>query len=111
MGPSIVTLSPFTLAQNSLHGSFGAAGDIAAVPPKAATIGPAQSLEAKHRIGFYCIGVHGTSTSWQKLITRLSLFGPVTPLVPDSVIQLKPSEAWVSDTIASPIEVDWNKGY
>ena len=111
MGPTIVTLSPFTLAQNSLHGSFGASGDLAAVPPKAATIGPAQALEAKLRIGFYCIGVHGTGTSWQRLITRLSLFGPVTPLVPDSIIQLKPSEAWVTETIARDIEPDWDKGY
>ncbi len=111
MGPSVLTLSPFTLAQNSLHGSFGAAGDLAAVPPKAATIGPAQVLEAKHRIGFYAIGVHGTTTSWQKMIARLSLFGPVTPRVPDSIIQLKPSDAYVSDAIAEKITVDWNKGY
>lgn len=111
MGPSLVTLSPFTLAQNSLHGCFGAAGDLAAVPPRAATIGPAQLLEAKNRIGFYAIGINGTTTSWQKLIARLALFGPVTPLVPDSVIQLKPSEVWVSETIASKIEVDWDKGY
>jgi 6-phosphogluconolactonase/glucosamine-6-phosphate isomerase/deaminase len=110
-GPMIVTLSPFTLAQNSLHGSFGSSGDIAAVPPKAATIGPAQSLGAKHRIGTYSIGVHGTSTSWQRLTARLALFGPVTPLVPDSIIQLKPSEAWVSENIAADITVDWNKGY
>ena len=111
MGPSLVTLSPFTLAQNSLHGSFGASGDIAAVPPKAATIGPAQLLEAKHRIGGYFIGVHGTATSWQRLIARLALFGPVTSLVPDSVIQLKPSEIWVGENIAQRIEVDWDKGY
>jgi glucosamine-6-phosphate deaminase len=111
MGPSIVTLSPFTLAQNSLHGSFGASGDIAAVPPKAATIGPAQSLGAKERLAVYSLGVHGTSTSWQRLIARLSLFGPVTPLVPDSVVQLKPSVAWVSENIAADIRVDWNKGY
>lgn len=111
MGPRIVTLSPFTLAQNSLHGGFGSSGDLAAVPPRAATIGPAQMLEAKHRIGFYSIGVHGTATSWQRLITRLALFGPVTPRVPDSVIQLKPSEAWVSESIAQKIEVDWTKGY
>jgi len=110
-GPGIVTLSPFTLAQNSLHGSFGSAGDIASVPPKAATIGPAQVLAARHRIGFYTIGVHGTSTSWQKMIARLALFGPVTPRVPDSIIQLKPSEAYVSESIAAKIEVDWNKGY
>ncbi|OHB55959.1 MAG: hypothetical protein A2Y07_06120 [Planctomycetes bacterium GWF2_50_10] len=111
MGPSIVTLSPFTLAQNSLHGSFGASGDIAAVPPKAATIGPAQSLGAKHRIGCYAITIAGTTSSWQRLITRIALFGPVTPLVPDSIIQLKPSEAWVSEAIAAPIAVDWDKGY
>ncbi len=111
MGPSIVTLSPFTLAQNSLHGSFGASGDIARVPPKAATIGPAQFLSAKNRIGTYSIGVHGTTTSWQRLITRLALFGPVTPLVPDSIIQLVPSEVWVSEVIAQTIEDDWDKGY
>lgn len=111
MGPRKITLSPFTLAQNSLHGSFGSAGDLAAVPPRAATIGPAQVLEAKHRLGFYCIGIHGTTTSWQKLIARLSLFGPVTPRVPDSIIQLKPSEVLVSEAIASKIEIDWDKGY
>jgi len=110
-GPGIVTLSPFTLAQNSLHGSFGAAGDIAAVPPKAATIGPAQVLEAKHRLSFYSIGVHGTTTSWQKLITRFSLFGPVTPTVPDSIVQLAPTDCLVSDAIAAKITVDWDIGY
>jgi 6-phosphogluconolactonase/glucosamine-6-phosphate isomerase/deaminase len=111
MGPRIMTLSPFTLAQNSLHGCFGSAGDLAAVPPRAATIGPAQVLEAKHRLGFYSVGVHGTTTSWQKLIARLSLFGPVTPRVPDSIIQLKPSEVLVSEDIAEKIRVDWDKGY
>ena len=111
MGPSIVTLSPYTLAQNSLHGSFGASGDLAAVPPKAATIGPAQFLEAKNNLAFYTIGIHGTTTSWQRMITRLALFGPVTPLVPDSIIQLKKADIIVSENIAQKIEVDWNKGY
>ena len=111
MGPGVVTLSPFTLAQNSLHGSFGAAGDLAAVPPRSATIGPAQVLEAKHRMSFYCIGVHGTTTSWQKLIARLSLFGPVTPRVPDSIVQLAPADILVTESIAEKITVDWDKGY
>ena len=111
MGPAIVTLSPFTLAQNSLHGSFGMSGDLARVPPKAATIGPAQALAAKNRIGIYGIGVHGTTTSWQRLIARLALFGPVTPLVPDSIIQLSPADVWISETIAMDIEPDWDKGY
>lgn len=110
-GPGIVTLSPFTLAQNSLHGSFGGAGDIAAVPPKAATIGPAQVLAAKHRISQYRISIRGTASSWQKLTTRLCLFGPVTPRVPDSIVQLKPTDVHVANNIASRIEVDWNAGY
>lgn len=46
-----------------------------------------------------------------QMIARLALFGPVTPRVPDSIIQLKPSEAYVSEAIAAKIEVDWNKGY
>lgn len=111
MGPRIVTLSPFTLAQNSLHGCFGASGDIAAVPPKAATIGPAQFLGAKHRLGLYTITVAGTFSSWQRLTARLALFGPVTPRVPDSLIQLKPSTAIVSESIAAPIAPDWRRGY
>lgn len=110
-GPLMVTLSPFTLAQNSLHGSFGASGDIAAVPPKAATIGPKQALSAKHRIGLYCIGIDGGATSWQRLITRLSLHGPVCPMIPDSIIQLGKAQAWISRTIAQDIAIDWTKGY
>ncbi len=110
-GPGIVTLSPFTLAQNSLHGSFGGAGDIAAVPPKAATIGPAQVLAAKHRVSMYSISIRNTEASWQKLVARLCLFGPVTPQVPDSIVQLKPTDVYVSDVIASRIEIDWNAGY
>jgi 6-phosphogluconolactonase/glucosamine-6-phosphate isomerase/deaminase len=111
MGPSIVTLSPYTLAQNSLHGCFGASGDLAAVPPKAATIGPAQALAAKERQGFYTVSINGTSTSWQRLVARLALFGPVTPLVPDSIIQLKPSHVLVSESMTEPVQADGSKGY
>ena len=111
MGPRIVTLSPFTIAQNSLHGSFGSSGDLAAVPPKAATIGPAQVIAAKHRIDFHTIGVHGTATSWQRLISRLVLHGPITPLVPESILQTLPTDVWVSETIAQDIEPDWDQGY
>ena len=111
LGPSIVTLSPFTLAQNSLHGSFGMSGDIAAVPPKAATIGPAQYLEAKEVISSYAITIQGTDSSWQRLTARLALFGPVTPAMPDSIVQLRKSTVWVSEKIAAKIEVDLYGGY
>ena len=111
MGPRIVTLSPFTLAQNSLHGSFGMSGDLAMVPPKAVTIGPAQVVKAKNRIQQFGIGVHGTATSWQRLIARLVMHGEVTPLVPESVNQLLRTDAYVTETIAMDIKTDWEKGY
>ena len=111
MGPRICTLSPFTLAQNSLHGSFGKSGDLSAVPPKAATIGPAEVINAKHRLDFHSLSVHGTTTSWQRLITRLVLHGPVTPLVPESILQTLRTDVYVSETSAQNIEPDWDKGY
>ena len=111
MGPRICTLSPFTIAQNSLHGSFGKSGNLASVPPKAATIGPAQVIQAKHRFDTHAITIHGTTTAWQRFICRLVLHGPVTPLVPESILQTLPTEVYVSETIAMNIEPDWDKGY
>ncbi len=111
LGPRICTLSPFTLAQNSMHGSFGKSGDLAAVPPKAATIGPAEVIAAKNRIDINAITVHGTTTSWQRMITRLAAHGPVTPKVPTSVHQLLRTDFWISETNAADIEPDWNKEY
>lgn len=111
MGPRICTLSPFTIAQNSLHGSFGKSGDLASVPPKAATIGPAEVIGAKHRMDIHAISVHGTSTSWQRFITRLVLHGPVTPLVPESILQSLRTDVYVSKTAAENILPDWEKGY
>ena len=111
MGARICTLSPFTIAQNSLHGSFGKSGNLAAVPPKSATIGPAEVINSKHRLDFHALTVHGTTTSWQRFISRLVLHGPVTPLVPESILQTLRTDVYVSETIAQNIEPDWNKGY
>ncbi|MCK5737786.1 hypothetical protein KAH55_01340 [bacterium] len=111
MGPRIVTLSPFTLAQNSLHGSFGMSGDLAIVPPKAATIGPAEVIAAKARMEMHALSVHNTTTAWQRLMSRLVLHGPVTPLVPSSIHQLLETDCYVSETIAMNIEPHWEKGY
>jgi len=111
MGPRICTLSPYTLAQNSLHGSFGKSGDLAAVPPKGATIGPAEVIAAKARVDMHAIGIHGTTTAWQRMISRLVLHGPVSPLIPESILQTLKTDVYVSETIAQNIEPDWNKGY
>lgn len=110
-GPRICTLHPLTIAQNSLHGSFGMSGDLAAVPPKAATIGPAEVIAAKHRLDLHAITVDGSFASWQRLTTRLVLHGPVTPLLPASILQTLRTDVWVSESAAANIEPRWDKGY
>ena len=111
MGTRVCTLSPFTLAQNSLHGSFGMSGDIAAVPPKAATIGPAEVIASKSRIDMCALTIHGTATTWQRLMARLVTHGPVTPELPTSIHQILRTDCYVSESIAANIEPDWEKGY
>ena len=111
MGPRIVTLSPYTIAQNSLHGSFGLSGDLTMVPPKAATIGPAEVIGAKHRIDMHGITIDGSNASWQRTVSRLCLHGPVTPRVPTSIHQLLRTDVWVTESIAQTIEPQWDKGY
>ena len=111
MGPRVCTLSPFTIAQNSMHGSFGASGDLCAVPPKAATIGPAEVIGAKHRIDLHAIAVGGSQISWQRFMTRLVLHGPVTPRVPSSILQTLRTDVWVSESAAQDIRPRWDIGY
>jgi len=111
MGPRVCTLSPFTIAQNSMHGSFGASGDLCAVPPKAATIGPAEVIAAKNRIDLHSITVDGSRVSWQRLTTRLVLHGPVTPHIPESILQTLRTDVWVSESAAEDIEPRWEIGY
>jgi len=110
-GPRIVTLSPYTIAQNSLHGSFGASGDLAMVPPKAATIGPKEVINAKYRMDMHALNTSGTFVSWQRFMTRLCLHGEVTPLVPQSILQTLKTDVYVSETIAEDIKPNWDMGY
>lgn len=111
MGPRIVTLSPFTIAQNSLHGSFGFSGDLSLVPPKAATIGPAEVVASKYRMDIHSLNTAGTKVSWQRFMTRLCLHGPVSPKIPTSLLQLLKTDVYVSETAAMNIEPDWELEY
>lgn len=111
MGPRIVTLNPFTIAQNSLHGSFGMSGDLAMVPPKAATIGPAEVIGAKFRIDWNYFTVLGTDVSWQRFITRLVAHGPITPLVPTSILQTLRTDFYISESCAQDIKPEWDVTY
>jgi glucosamine-6-phosphate deaminase len=111
MGPRVCRLSPFTIAQNSMHGSFGASGDLCAVPPMAATIGPAEVIAAKNRFDMHAITVDGSRVSWQRMMTRLVLHGPVTPRLPQSILQTLRTDVYVSESSAQNIEPRWDIGY
>jgi glucosamine-6-phosphate deaminase len=110
-GTQIVDLHPLTIAQNSLHGSFGFSGDVANVPPKAVTIGPADVLGAKYRMDINALCTSGTFSSWQRFITRLIAHGPVTPEVPASILQTVPTDFYLSESAAANIEPHWYVGY
>ncbi|TVQ38124.1 MAG: hypothetical protein EA384_10280 [Spirochaetaceae bacterium] len=107
----IVTLHPLTICQNSLHGVFGQSGDIANVPPKAATVGPGDVARSRVRIEVHALQTMGTFVSWQRMISRLILLGPVTPYVPSSIFQLLETQIYVSEEIAAPFECWETVGY
>ena len=107
----LTDIHPLTIAQNSLHGVFGQSGDVANVPPKAATIGPFDLLHARNRIEIHALLTNGTFSSWQRMTSRLVLHGPVTPAVPSSVLQLMPTNVYVSEALAAPFGCFETVGY
>lgn len=111
MEARIVTLNPLTIAQNSLHGCFGCSGDIANIPPKAATIGPRDVKNSRNRFEAHSLSTMGSISSWQRMISRLITHGPVTPNVPASILQLWPTSVYISENIARPIHCDELMGY
>jgi 6-phosphogluconolactonase/glucosamine-6-phosphate isomerase/deaminase len=107
----IVALHPLTIAQNSLHGVFGQSGYVADVPPKAATIGPVDVKNSRERIEIHALQTSGTFSSWQRMTSRLVLHGPVSPLIPSSMLQLMKTQVYVSNEIAAPFTCWETTGY
>ena len=106
LGARIVTLSPFTIAQSCLDPDFGMSGDWSNIPPKAATIGPAQVLGARLRNSWNHFTLGGTDISWQRFTVRLAAHGPVGPHCPASILQEGPTNLYISEKIARNIEAD-----
>lgn len=100
-GPRIVELHPMTIMQNALH-SFS--GDWSWVPPKAATIGPAQIVQAKDR-SFWLDGYIGGGVSWQRFIARLAAHGRVNTLVPASILQTLSGTYTILGGVADNVEI------
>lgn len=107
----IIKLHPMTIMQNSLHGVFGMSGNIANVPPMAATIGPVDVLNSRERVEVHALQTCGSYSSWQRMVSRLILHGPVTPLVPSSILQLMKTQVYVSLDLAAPFGCDELAGY
>ncbi|MEW6741500.1 MAG: hypothetical protein AB1486_01975 [Planctomycetota bacterium] len=100
-GARLVELHPMTIMQNALH-SFG--GDWSSVPPKANTIGPRDILGAKDR-SFWLDGDLGGGISWQRFIARLVAHGPVSTLVPGSILQEVKGTYTILGNVADDVEI------
>jgi glucosamine-6-phosphate deaminase len=100
-GARLVELHPMTIMQNALH-SFG--GDWSWVPPNANTIGPREILGARHR-SFWLDGDLGGGVSWQRFIARLVAHGPVSELVPGSILQTARTDYTMLGGVADDVEI------
>jgi glucosamine-6-phosphate deaminase len=108
LGSRIVTQHPLTLGENSMFGPMGASGDVWAVPPKAATIGPRDIINARERFEFHeCAYADGSSC--QRMISRLELYGPISMECPASIMRLGKGTCYVSEAIARPFG-SWTDG-
>lgn len=103
LGTRLVELTPITVLQGVLGPEFGQSGDWSWYPPKAATIGPAEIMGAKLYSSWNGFTVGASMVSWQRFIVRLALHGPVTPLVPASMLQTRPSEVYLTEKLAQNI--------
>ena len=104
----IVTTTPLTVCENSLFGPMGASGDVWATPYKAATIGPRDIMHAKERFELHSI-VNCDGSSWQRMVSRLELYGPITKDFPASICRLGKGTCYVSESIAKPFS-SWSFG-
>lgn len=107
-GAKVAHLHPLTIAQNSLHGSFGCSGDIAKVPPMGAMMGPRDAMKAKFVMDMHGITTAGTHVTWQRMTSRMCIFGKPSQEVPASVLQLrdKPTHIIMSEQNAATITPD-----
>lgn len=105
-GAKVARLHPLTIAQNSLHGGFGCSGDISRVPPMGAMMGPRDAMMAKNVLDMHGITTAGSQVAWQRLTSRLCIFGEPDQRVPASILQLrdKPTHMVMSENIAATIK-------
>ena len=90
-----------TIVQNS--GAFGS-GDLYHTPRYSVSIGPRDVMHARDHLERHDLGYLGGYSSWERMISRLQLYGPVCKEVPASLFQLTKGTIYVSEEMARPIE-------
>lgn len=108
LGSRVTTESPLTICENSLFAPMGASGDVWAVPPRAATIGPRDIVNARDRLEVHSFSNPG-GDSWQRMISRIELYGPISMECPASIMRLGKGTCYVSEAIARPFG-SWTDG-
>ena len=88
---------------------MGNSGDVWAVPPRAATIGPRDIMHAKERFELHNLVLNEGGGSWQRMVSRLELYGPISMECPASICRLGKGTCYVSETIAKPF-ASWHCG-
>lgn len=108
LGSRLTTETPLTIAENCLLGPMGSSGDVWAVPPRAATIGPRDIANARYRFEVHSLTFGGYAT-WQRMISRIELYGDISMECPASIMRLFPGICYVSEEIAKPFG-SWKYG-
>ncbi len=101
MGSNYVTPMEEMIAHDSQRGMFGCSGDLGNVPPCAVTVGPKDLAAAKERVDVaYLLGCAG-AYPFQRFAYKLSLFGPIDPKIPGSMLRLFPGTCLIADALAN----------
>ncbi len=106
LGTRFVDNRRLTIIQNCMSPSFGASGDLAYTPCCSVSVGPKDIYHARDHLERHDLGYFGNSgySSWERMISRLEIYGPVTKDVPASLFQLTKGTVFVSEDMARPIE-------
>lgn len=104
LGARFVDNHRLTIIQNSNAPDFGDCGDLAYTPCCSVSIGPRDIYHARDHLERHDLGFLGGYSSWERMISRLQLYGPVTKDVPASIYQLSKGTIYVSEDMARPIE-------
>ena len=73
-------------------------------PSFSVSIGPRDVMHARYHLERHDLHGVGAYGAWERMISRLQLYGPVTKEVPASIFQLTPGVIYVSEETAKPIE-------